>query len=924
MKFSYKFNNLLGAVYKKGNLLFSSNGDSVISPVANRINIFDLKNNKTVTLPIESRFNYTALDLSPNGCVLLAVNEEGEAHLISLISQTVVHKYRFKGKVRCVKFSPNGNLFAVCKDNNVYVFRAPGQFSGQYNAFIMERVFHTATDETVCISWSFDSKFLAVGSKDMSTKIYSMEKWTNFKMYSLRNHTDAIKGCFFEKDSYDMITISKNGQMNVWECTLNPDDLIPFDGVQPLKKEKPTDDLIEDELDNSKSLEKTEKEIEDNLKNISLSDNTENNTKNKFNYKKLGRYYLADEVKKDDREAVLTAVDYHNQTKILVIGFSNGSFYIYEMPEVNLIHSLNVSDQKISTLKLNHSGDWIAMGCSNLGQLLVWEWQSETYVLKQQGHSNNTSCLAYSIDGEFLATGGEDGKVKLWNVASGLCFVTFSEHTGAVNSVCFSGNKKFVVSASVDGSVRAYDAVRYRNFRTFTGLRPVQFVSVAVDSSGEFVAAGAQDVFDIHLWSVKTGRLLEILSGHEGPVGSLAFSPLPTSSTLVSVSWDKTLRIWNAIERSSAHETIELTADGLCVIFNPNGEEVAVATLDGQILVFHIKTATQLKSIEGRDDLGSGRSDTDLITAEKSKQSKAFTSLCYSADGEYLIAGGQSKNVCIYNVKEKLLVKKFEITQNRSLDAVDEFINRRKMTEFGNINLIEEREEKEGGKISIRLPGVQKGDMASRSFKPEIRLFCLQFSPTGQQWAAATTEGILIYSLGTDIVFDPWDLQINITPDSVRKSLGQKEYADALIMSLKLNEFSLINEVFESIPAVDVELIVKDLSQKYVEKLMQFLANLLEKSVHIEFYLNWIYSILSFHGLKLRNQKNMPAIMALEKALIWKTQEIAKICDHNKYTIEYIRQLGEAISKKSKQEIKTEDDYSDYSADELLIGNFSE
>lgn len=50
---------------------------------------------------------------------------------------------------------------------------------------------------------------------------------------------------------------------------------------------------------------------------------------------------------------------------------------------------------------------------------------------------------------------------------------------------------------------------------------------------------------------------------------------------------------------------------------------------------------------------------------------RAFTSLCYSADGAFLLAGGQSKNVCIYNVAESLIVKKFEITQNRSLDAVD-------------------------------------------------------------------------------------------------------------------------------------------------------------------------------------------------------------------------------------------------------------
>lgn len=50
---------------------------------------------------------------------------------------------------------------------------------------------------------------------------------------------------------------------------------------------------------------------------------------------------------------------------------------------------------------------------AGLGQLLVWEWQSESYVLKQQGHFNSMVALAYSPDGQYLATGGDDGKVGL-------------------------------------------------------------------------------------------------------------------------------------------------------------------------------------------------------------------------------------------------------------------------------------------------------------------------------------------------------------------------------------------------------------------------------------------------------------------------------------------------------------------------------
>lgn len=112
------------------------------------------------------------------------------------------------------------------------------------------------------------------------------------------------------------------------------------------------------------------------------------------------------------------------------------------------------------------------------------------------------------------------------------------------------------------------------------------------------------------------------MSGHEGPVASLAFVPNVVSTELASVSWDKTLKLWNAIEHGSAHETIQLTSEGLCVTYKPSGEEVAVATLDGQISFFDCRTGTQKNCIEGRNDLGAGRSKTDLITAKKNLQGK--------------------------------------------------------------------------------------------------------------------------------------------------------------------------------------------------------------------------------------------------------------------------------------------------------------
>ncbi|XP_050453821.1 periodic tryptophan protein 2 homolog [Cataglyphis hispanica] len=923
MKFSYKFSNLLGTVYRKGELLFSPDGSSIISPVGNRITIFDLKNNKSMTLPVESRFNYVTIDISPNGSMLVAINTDGEAHIISLISKVILHKYRFKGRPKRVKFSPDGKYFAVCKGGGVFVFNAPGLQTGNYNPFIMERAFHGATAETTCISWSFDSKLLAVGSKDTTIKIYSLQKWANLKWITLGGHSDVIVACFFESKDYDMYTISKNGRVCVWECTLEPDDWVEWQPPAKKGKSKDSESDSEDDIDKEKIIERTMKqqarierkllESDDLLENNEKEDviEEENTTKKEIKmlgYKKLATFYLGNDLQKHYKEAKLTAAAYHQDTHILVIGFNIGSFYLYEMPHANLIHSLSISRQRISSIALNSIGDWIAIGCSHAGQLLVWEWQSETYVMKQQGHRTNMNCLAYSPDGQYIVTGGDDGKVKLWNTLSGFCTLTFNEHTSSISGVLFSHNRKFIASASLDGTIRAYDLARYRNFRTLTSPRPVQFSCLAIDASDEFLAAGGQDFFDVYLWSMKLGTLLEILSGHEGPVASLAFNPNPASTELVSASWDKTLKIWNAVENGSAHETIRLIADALCVTYKPNGEEIAVATLDGQITFFECKTARQTGFIEGRNDLGAGRSKTDLITAKKNLQGKAFTNLCYSADGTCILAGGRSKNVCIYNIRESILLKKYEITQNRSLDGVDDIINRKYMSEFGNRALIEHREG--GNNISLRLPGVRSGDKASRRVKPEVRVLCLQFSPTGQAWAAATTEGLLIYSLDIGLMFDPFQLELGVTPDTVKKTLDERDYAKALMMALKLNEKLLTQQVIEAIPYKEIELTTTSIPDIYVEKLLKFIASELESTRHIHFYLLWIEIILTKHGSRINTALQMPVLLLLQKNMQKKYDDLSRICDFNEYTINYILRIGELKSAKniSKYSAITMDD----------------
>ncbi|KHJ80770.1 WD domain, G-beta repeat protein [Oesophagostomum dentatum] len=147
---------------------------------------------------------------------------------------------------------------------------------------------------------------------------------------------------------------------------------------------------------------------------------------------------------------------------------------------------------QISTVAVNNTGDWLALGCGKgtAAQLVVWEWQSETYVLKQQAHSQRIVAVQYSPDGSLIATGAEDGKVKIWNGRTAFCTVTFDEHTSAVTGVCWTQSGKAILSASLDGTVWEWQSETYVLKQQAHSQR---IVAVQYSPDGSLIATGAED-----------------------------------------------------------------------------------------------------------------------------------------------------------------------------------------------------------------------------------------------------------------------------------------------------------------------------------------------------------------------------------------------------------------------------------------------
>lgn len=83
----------------------------------------------------------------------------------------------------------------------------------------------------------------------------------------------------------------------------------------------------------------------------------------------------------------------------------------------------------------------------------------------------------------------------------------------------------------------------------------------------------------------------------------------------------------------------------------------------------HYCIAVVKGTIDGRRDLRGGRKSTDVFTAEHNMEGRYFKSVCYSADGDFVLAAGMSKYVCIYDIKSKVIVRKYPLSQNLSLEV---------------------------------------------------------------------------------------------------------------------------------------------------------------------------------------------------------------------------------------------------------------
>ena len=187
-------------------------------------------------------------------------------------------------------------------------------------------------------------------------------------------------------------------------------------------------------------------------------------------------------------------------------------------------------------------------------------------------------CVAWNPNGLLLASGSADNGVYVWDHEAGKIIYDFSEHTDLIRDVSWSPNGQLLASSSDDSTIKLWDIQIGASVKTITDFDRIPCLSWSPE--GDILASGSDDG-TITLWNPETGTALRKLRGHFSHVLDISWSP--DGKTLASASWDKTIRIWNT-ETGSQIKIIEAHLGPLLsVSFSFDGRILASKSIDNSI-----------------------------------------------------------------------------------------------------------------------------------------------------------------------------------------------------------------------------------------------------------------------------------------------------------------------------------------------------
>lgn len=203
-----------------------------------------------------------------------------------------------------------------------------------------------------------------------------------------------------------------------------------------------------------------------------------------------------------------------------------------------------------------------------------------------EGHADVVLSVAWSPDGNRLATASQDKTARLWEWPSGKELRAFKDHSDAVTGIAFAPDGKSVYTASLDHNVRRFDAETGAVMRIFTGHADVVNALAVSPDGHRVVTSGAEP--NLRWWNPDDGNTVNNNGGHNAAVNSIVFSK--DGKLVASASADKTVRIWDG-GSTGPQRALEGDPDWVyAVAISPDNKFTAGGGADGVVRLWESAT----------------------------------------------------------------------------------------------------------------------------------------------------------------------------------------------------------------------------------------------------------------------------------------------------------------------------------------------
>jgi len=253
-----------------------------------------------------------------------------------------------------------------------------------------------------------------------------------------------------------------------------------------------------------------------------------------------------------------------------------GTLFIWDPKSGKIIQSI----EHKSEVDFSWAPDGNSIVACTKNSLSVFDLQKGSSIWQRQVEGEN--CVSWSPMNNAIATGSDDGVVRLWNPKDGKLDYELSNHRGDVIALAWSFNGQFLASGGGTSGGRDYDqAIRVwdvdsRTVRNIFSGHTGFVADIAWSPNSTKLASVSMDK-TVRVWDADKGILLSIIEAHTNETWGIVFSP--NGLILVSHSWDNTLRFWNSDTLESlAVITLEAHGDQLFnrVTFKPDGNKLAI------------------------------------------------------------------------------------------------------------------------------------------------------------------------------------------------------------------------------------------------------------------------------------------------------------------------------------------------------------